>query len=348
VAGNLLKRRKPNTSLRHPVNYLQLAQSISPILVYNRGSYPRFQTDNFMLTSWRQILKRITLVTACLFLLNGCTTKLAYNFLDWGILWYLETYVDLNKEQKNYAKKQLAEFHHWHRTTQLTRYALYLEGLQMRLIARNMTGEMMHGEIDELQVYLDECIVKLTPMFVQLASTLSDEQVKELMNSLQKERDQYQKEYVDISEKKLHKTRTTDLRDHLNIAISGFNAAQKTKMLEWSQSLQPFEELTLKQQQIWADELQVALNQRQQRQQLDKTIRKLLFVHTDHWNEELEKRMGYNQALTYTMLANLLNELTSEQSKNMNKKLTGYISDFRELAIAKEKTNRNALCSLNR
>lgn len=285
----------------------------------------------------RILLKRSILCLLCLFMLNGCATKLAYNFLDWALLWYIESYVSLDDKQKAFAKDYLDKFHHWNRSTQLNQYAEYLVGLKTRLTTGKLTGQQMHDETDELQVYLDRCLDKLTPLFIELAATFSDDQVEELMDNLEKDRKKYQKDYVDIDQAKLHKTRIEDLTDHLKYGgIGGYNADQKILLQQWTESLKPFEELTLKQQEIWASELKTALDNRSDRKQLEDTLRRLLFVHTDHWDSELEKRMDINQELTYDTLARLINSMTPRQQTKMLEKLDGFIGDFRALAGATE------------
>ncbi|WP_045857178.1 DUF6279 family lipoprotein [Teredinibacter purpureus] len=283
----------------------------------------------------RKFCLRISLLFFCLFILNGCATKLAYSFLDFATLWYIERYVNLDSEQKKYAKNYLDKFHSWHRETQLTRYALYLEGLHIRIGTGILTGQQVHDETDRIQVLVGDCLDYLTPLFIELAATLSDDQVKALMAKLAKERNDYQKEFIDIDEPALYKARIDELKSHLVLGgLNNFNDEQKQKLREWSETMLPFEALTLRQQEIWAEELLEALTHRKDRAQLDTTIRKLLFVHTDEWNEELEIRMDKNQSITYAMLADLLNGRTPAQQKRMKQKISGYITDFRELAIS--------------
>ncbi|SMF54789.1 hypothetical protein SAMN02745866_03493 [Alteromonadaceae bacterium Bs31] len=282
------------------------------------------------------MIKRFTLIFVCLIFISSCTTKVAYNFLDWAMMWYFESYVSLNKEQKKYTKKQLDDFHHWHRTTQLPRYALYLEGLKIRLNSDQLNAEMIHKETDELQLFLDDSLNYLTPLFAQLLASFSDQQVEELLASIADDRDEYQQEFVDVSEKELHKARIKELKSNLSLAsIGSYSKQQNNTLKNWSHSLTPFEQLALEQQEIWAEELTLALAERQDRVKLEATLKKLLFVHTDHWAEELERRMDQNQALTYAMLAELINSLSSKQRKKMNRRIDNYIEDFRALALAK-------------
>ncbi len=285
-----------------------------------------------------RLVKRLLLITLCTCFLSSCTTKVAYNFLDWAMLWYFERYVELNREQKKYAKTYLDDFHHWHRTTQLPRYALYMEGLKLRLSSDSLSGESIHQETDELQLFLDDCLTRLTPLFVDLLSSFSDEQVADLLAAIADDREEYRLDYIDVSEKQLHKARIKELKSNLSYAsIGGFSKEQKSMLQAWSESMIPFEKLALTQQEIWAAELEQALTERDNKEKLQARLKKLLFVHSDHWEEELERRIDHNQNLTYAMLAELMKSLSPHQRNKMNRRIDNYIDDFRQLALAKTK-----------
>jgi len=289
-----------------------------------------------MLESIVKALRYTAFALLCLFMLSSCTTKLAYNFLDWATLWYIERYVSLDREQKAFAKEYLDEFHDWHRHTQLTRYADYLEGLKVRLNSGELSAEMVHSETDTVQVFVDDALAQLSPLFVELTATMSDKQVEELLDSIAEDRDEYRKDFVEVSEEQLHKKRIRELKSHLSLVLSGYTGAQKDAFMAWSKSLTPFEELALRQQEIWGQDLSQALEKRQDRKQLETTLRRLLFVHSDEWDPELERKIDVNQGLTYAMLAELFNTLEDNQRAKMNRKIDGFIKDFRELAAAKE------------
>ncbi|WP_188150443.1 DUF6279 family lipoprotein [Teredinibacter waterburyi] len=283
----------------------------------------------------RKLSKRLSIAVICLFVLNGCATKLAYNFLDWGMSWYVERYVTLSNEQQRYVKAELDNFHTWHRETQLAQYALYIEGLQVRLDARNFTPQMVHDETDRIQVFLDIALARLVPFAVELIASFSDEQVAEVMENLAKKREEYKHDFIDVSAKKLFKARRAEINSYLKMGIPRFNATQTARLKSWSETLVPFEKLTLKQQQLWADELHQAMLARKDKAKLRATLERLMFVHTDHWDKELESITDENQDMTYTMLSDLLNSQTDAQRKQTHKKLEQYIKDFRSLALAK-------------
>lgn len=282
-------------------------------------------------------IKRLLLLGLCVATLSGCATKMAYHYLDFVLLWYFEGYVKLDSDQKDYVKKELDEFHYWHRTSQLPRYALYLESLKIRLSTGKLTGTELHRDVDELQVLLDDSLAHLLPIMVEVVATFSDEQVEELLQSVAKDRDDYRKKFIDVDSEKRHKARIGELRNPLDLLISKYNDEQKGIMRAWSEHLVPFEKLTLKQQEIWGEDLAAVLKERNDKTKLDSGLRRLIFVHTDHWEPELQEIVDSNQATTYQAIADIINSLDAKQRSKMNTKLDNYAQDFRELAVALNK-----------
>lgn len=281
-----------------------------------------------------RIAKRLLLAVAVLFLLNGCATKIAYHYLDFALIWTLEKYVELDKPQKKKLKEEMEAFHQWHRSTQLPLYSSYMADFKSRYQQAPLTGNQMHAEVDQLQVYLDACIEHLMPSLVDLAASLSDEQVEELLANIAEDRADYRKKYIDVSTEELHAARVKELESNLNLVIRRFNKEQEAAMLDWSQGLVPYEKLTLAQQEIWGKELAEVLAQRDNREILETGLRKLIFVHTDHWDPELEKIVDENQEKSYQFLADLLNGLEGKQRARFIARVERFSEDFHEMSGA--------------
>ncbi|MFT5083424.1 MAG: hypothetical protein ACI9Y1_001467 [Lentisphaeria bacterium] len=281
-------------------------------------------------------LKRGFLVFSCLILLTGCSsTKLAYNFLDFLLNWYVGNYISLEKSQKETTRNAIDDFHSWHQRTQLPLYANYIEGLIARLENDNITAEFIHKETDQVQDMVDISFNHLKPAIAELLASLSEEQAEELLKNLKKNRDKFKKKYLDISKKKLFKKREDTFKDNASSFFGRFSKQQKQSIELWSKTLTPYEALTLVQQQTWADELASALTVRHNRTTLAGKLDKLMFYRTDEWSPKLEKILDYNQQLTYTVIAQLVNTRSDKQRKKMTKKLRSYQSDFIELSQKK-------------
>ena len=59
-----------------------------------------------------------------LIFITGCSsTTFVYNRIDFLLPWYLESYVDLDRDQKQDLKELLIPFFKWHREQELPEYA---------------------------------------------------------------------------------------------------------------------------------------------------------------------------------------------------------------------------------
>jgi hypothetical protein len=292
-----------------------------------------------LLHATTKTLSRSGLILLLLFTLSACTTKLAYNFLDWAIEWKVQRMVKLQGEQKTLTQKAIKDFHSWHRTTQLPQYADYLELLQKRLDDGPITAAEIHAETDKIQLLADQSVEKILPDASEVLSMLSDAQVKELLKNVAEERDEYKDEYVDPSPKKRQKLYYKKFLKYAQEWLGTLSKAQKENVKIWSAQLEPFETLNLQQQKIWEQELEKILSQRHDKPALLKGLQGLMFHRTDNWQPELEAILDRNQALTYQLIADLLNGMSEGQRKHLNKKFDDYRKIFTELAQDKSRSN---------
>jgi len=257
---------------------------------------------------------------------------MAYNFLDWAIEWKVQRLVKLQGEQKILTQKAIKEFHQWHRTTQLPQYADYLRQLQTRLNQGPISAKEIHAETDKIQILVDQSVDKVLPDATEVLAMLSDEQVKELLHSVAEERDEYKDDYVDLSRSKLEKKYVKEFSKHAEEWLGNLTKEQKTKVTTWALQLKPFETLNLEQQKIWENDLAKILANRQDKAALLKGMKNLMFHRTDNWQPELKKILDHNQALTYELIAELVNGMETKQRERMNERIREYIQLFTELS----------------
>ena len=272
---------------------------------------------------------KVLLGGAFVFLLASCSsTKIAYNFLDWAFNWHIGKYVSLDDKQKPVSKKAIDEFHIWHRKTQLPLYADYIKELKPVLLSGEVTGEQIHNETDKVQVLLDQAIEHLIPAIVLISASLSDKQAEELQKNLEDERNKYKKKYLDVDQKKRVKLRKKELNKFLERLIGNLNSEQKDWLDEWAKAMLPYEELTFRQQKIWADNAAIAMQHRDDLDILEKHVRGLLFYHSDNWDEDSQRALDINQDITYKFIAKVMNNLSPKQRRHLEKKLDDFIEDF--------------------
>lgn len=276
-------------------------------------------------------LARVFAIIVCCLLFASCSSKMAYNFVDWYLMWKVEKYADLNPEQKKQAAAAFDDFHEWHRTTQLPRYAEYMRGLKERL-AQPVTAESLHAETDEMQLMIDDSMAYLMPTAVSIISSFSDAQAQQMLEKLEKDREDYHKKYLSGDMQDLAEARINELKDKIGPFFGRFTDQQKEWVDDWARDMEFYEPLMLKQQEDWAHTLEEVLNRRHDKAFLAASLRKLMFYRSDDWHPELERMIDVNQALSLEMGAKFMNHLTPKQREKMNKKLDKYIEVFEEIA----------------
>lgn len=280
-------------------------------------------------------MKKIFVIVICLFFLNACSIKVAYRFL--GIIgkWHIGTYVSLEGPQKQLVDTMLDNFHDWHRSTQLSIYANYLDQVIPHLESEKITGEWIHQQTDIVQDMLDVSMIQLKPQITELMASFSDKQVEEIIKSLKKDRKKYRKKYVDTSEKKQSKRRKQQLLDYAGRFFGRLTPQQKVWLDEWEQSLWDYEVLTLQQQEILANKVEGTLALRKNREKLSPLVDEIIFYRSEKWEKDLQDVIDHNQVLTYELLAKLINSQTEKQRDKMLRKLRSYRDDCISLAKSK-------------
>lgn len=274
---------------------------------------------------------KILFATLVIFAVSACSNKLAYRYLDWGLMWQLEKYIDLNKSQKAISKSEFDKFHAWHKRTQLPLYANYLETLKPILAQPGITGKKLHDETDKLQLLLKDSIDYFLPFMTALAASMNEKQVDEFLIKFDKRTKTFKKKYVDISKRKQVKKRAKDLIKETQRLTGKLSSKQKKWIYEWAATAQNFEPLLLDQRKIWRENYKTLLRNRSDMQATQKELAKLMRLSNDDWLPEIKRMTDINQTQVYELVAKILNDLSPDQRKHMIKNVDKYIALCRDI-----------------
>ena len=132
------------------------------------------------------LARHVRLLALALFalLFAACSTiKLGYNNADTLLLHQLERYVDLTGEQQQMLKRRMATLMSWHRATQLPDYAAFLQQTRGRLEASVTAVEVVEFN-EALNQRLSALGERIAPDFAALALTLTAEQIEQIERKL--------------------------------------------------------------------------------------------------------------------------------------------------------------------
>jgi hypothetical protein len=262
---------------------------------------------------------------------SGCTVKLAYNFLDWGLYWELKDYVKFNQDQRLLVKDEISQLIEWHRNAELPKYADQLEKLSIGLQS-GMTVEQLEATYDNLRDSWRRIVIKTLPAAVVIISNLNDQQINDFFEMLIEKEGDDAKDIESGANAQTVKEREAYVSEKLVDAIGQLNEEQKALIAQWARSIESTKELSLAQAIQWRTRMQVVIAERNDAQQLEKNLRVLLAnpdqLRPASYRSVIEK----NKRRVMQLLFDLNETLTNQQRSKLVKKLEGFIEDFRDLS----------------
>ena len=262
---------------------------------------------------------------------SGCTIKLAYNFLDWGLYWELKDYIKFNRDQRLLIKDEISQLIDWHRSDELPQYADQLEKLSIGL-ENGMSVEKLEVSYNNLRDSWQRIVIKALPAAVNIISNLNDQQINDFFEMLiEKEVDDAKDIERGTSARTLEKRESYVSKKIVDV-IGKLNEEQNDLIAQWARSMVPTKEFSLVQAIQWRTRMQAAVAERHDEQQLEKNLM-VLFANPDQLRSVSYRRVIENNTrLVMQLLFDLNQTLTNQQRSRLIKKLKGYIEDFRDLS----------------
>ncbi|GGW88319.1 DUF6279 family lipoprotein [Alteromonas halophila] len=164
------------------------------------------------------------------FLLSGCSSKFAYNNMDWLVYWYLDDYVELNDSQEDIFDEHLKDWIQWHKSEELERYIQHLETVREDIRNKSMSEERVLWHLQQAREHWQRMREELSPQLAKFAERLSDEQVVSLFAALEednKEEEEELQEYREMSADERAEERLDDIRDDLEDRIGDLTDEQE-------------------------------------------------------------------------------------------------------------------------
>ena len=131
-----------------------------------------------------RVTKNITLWLISCLLISSCSSlQFAYNQLDWLLLNRADHYLDLTSSQTSALKLEIADLHHWHRTTQLPNYVVLLNNTIERSSNPITQADLIWAE-EQLKQHYVEIIERTLPTISTLLRNLDQDQLEYLADQL--------------------------------------------------------------------------------------------------------------------------------------------------------------------
>ena len=263
------------------------------------------------------------LVVLALALLGACSsTTFLYNRLDFILPWYLDDYVELDRDQRQQFDRLLDPFLDWHREEELPAYVAVLDQIEGTLGQPVTTQEMdaIAGAFEEAWLRLEG---RSLDWLLALGASLSDEQVAEFLQNLDERQQEYEEKYLSRSDVEYREEMYDNLLDRAQDYLGRLDGEQKAAMRAASEAIIRSDRPWLEERARWHARLAELL---QREPGWEQRVRDAVARREETLSEDYREAYTHNLALIQQTIVDLLNS----RSERQERRLRGEIADLRE------------------
>jgi len=273
----------------------------------------------------KNTLKKAALILVLF--LGGCSSiTFIYNQFDNLFPWYLESYVDLDRDQKQYLDELLTPFFQWHRVEEMPKYAQIIGSLEsaidneidiesLALITDNVEESWFRLE--------DQMIVWIIP----LARELSDEQIAKFIQVLRTKTTQSEKKLLLRNDQVYQSDSYKSIRKNLRRFMGSLTKDQLDLVKITSKEMKRTDGERIQSRKVFIEKLNLIL---QKEQGWEERLEKI--THSDELvAENYQSTYDFNTVLIQQLLVAILNSRNDKQDKKLRTQLSRYKSDINSL-----------------
>ena len=265
-------------------------------------------------------LKPILLLLLTASVLAACTASFTYNRLDWLIPWYVDGYVDLDREQRRLLRQQLAPSLEWHREEELARYIALLDRIEADLADAdaNPDADMIRSWVDEVLEAAVRVERSMMSVALEFGGSISDEQMREFVGSLREQQREYEDEFLERSDAEYADDTYGNLTDFLERFMGRLSPGQQAALRQASDRLQRFDAPWLEERRKWLETLEPML-QRQPGWQ--EAVMQAHAGRLDNRTPEYRAALEHNLGLITAAVAEVIAQMTERQHRKTRDEL---------------------------
>jgi uncharacterized membrane protein len=305
--------------------------------VYSRESRRQLVAGCMRSTShhprtWQRLIAAPLLLSTLL--IAGCTSSFVYNRLDTLASWYFEGLVSLNDDQSNQLRDWLSQTLAWHRRSELTRYAGFLNDVS---VAAQQPGD--RRSYDEIrarfQGLIDDLIGKTAPEASQLLLHLSPKQVEELLENLEEKTREGAKEGAEaVASNDWHPEQLKDVTRQMKRWTGAVTPEQKRIIESHVAHLEPTFAEWADSQRSWREALREVLLAKDVAESAEPSpqLLQLLEDPDSKWTDAYRQKVARNRERYQVMMMELDATLSPKQRQHLQAELSKLSQQLTRLA----------------
>ncbi len=273
----------------------------------------------------KNTLKKAALILVLF--LGGCSSiTFIYNQFDNLFPWYLQSYVDLDRDQKKYLDELLTPFFQWHRVEEMPKYAQIIGDLELAIndeIDIESIALITHN-VEESWFRLEDQMIMWA---IPLARELSDEQITKFIQVLKTKTTQSEKKLLLRNDQVYQSDSYKSLRKNLRRFMGSMTKDQLELVKITSQEMRRVDGERIQSRKAFNEKLSLIL---QREQGWEERLKKI--THNDELvAENYQSTYAFNTDLIQQLLVAILNSRNDKQDKKLRTQLSRYKADINSL-----------------
>lgn len=272
---------------------------------------------------------RVVTVLFLFLSLTACSSKLAYNNLDWWVYWYLDDYIELNDEQEEKFDDYLSNWLRWHKQSELERYREQLTTLKQQVKDDQLNYETVYAHMNDIRGHWERVRSEISPELAELSTDLTEQQIVSLFATLEKdnkeeeeERDEFlQQSQEERLEKRMEsmienvEERIGELTNEQTQIIATYNTQFVSTSKEWLEYRRNIQNA--------ARRLFVT---KSTNPNFVKDLTYLMQNPEDYRSESYQRASAHNMKVVATLVAEIATTLTAEQKETLVENIDEFIT----------------------
>lgn len=276
-------------------------------------------------------MKKYLLLLLAVLGLTACSTRLAYNNLDWLVHWYIDDYIDLSKPQKSEFDHHMAMWLTWHRQDELAKYQSHLLELKADIERNNLTTARVEHHFDYGERHWQRLRDQILPELAAMAKGLTDDQVNDMFDSIERDNTNLQEKYAEKTAKDSIDKRKYRIRRNLKQWIGKLNPDQQRIIDEYTTQFVPNYNNWLAHRKQMQNRARTLFASRKNDAEFEAKLIRLMSQPRKDANPVYINNSRANRHTYARLLAALMPTLTSKQKSRLANDIQDYIDDIEEL-----------------
>jgi hypothetical protein len=267
-------------------------------------------------------------------MLSACSNTLVYKNINWLIQWYVDDYIAFTAQQEVIFDQKLTAWLDWHKKEELPRYLRDINEFTDHIDKQKMDFTKLTIHQKAMEQHWQRIKTKVTPDLVEMAPTLSQQQITQLFEKLDEKN---QQTYDDIKQiqaltpEQQEREAIARYQDNMEGWIGKLSPEQEQLAANLYYEFKPNDILWLQYRQRYQSALKTLLEQADTNPQFKEDLFQLLMHPEPFRGQQLNQSNAENSATFKQFLLALDNTLSDEQRKTLIEEIQTFAKDAETL-----------------